>query len=119
MIMKDKERELDKRFEPDTRFLLANERTLLAWIRTSIALQAGGLALAHFSSNIVTQRVLSILIVGLGGWMAYTGYSRFQAADQAIRAERLPSIGHAPLLQTGSVILIAAVLIVGILTGIH
>jgi len=119
MIMGQKAEEAKKRFEPDTRFLLANERTLLAWIRTSVALQAGGLALAHFSSNTVAQHVLSILIVGLGGSMAYVGYSRFRAADQAIRAEQLPSIGYAPLIQTGGVILIALVLIIGILLGIR
>ncbi|MFM9746107.1 YidH family protein, partial [Streptomyces brasiliscabiei] len=31
--------------EPDARFTLANERTFLAWIRTSLALLAGGVAL--------------------------------------------------------------------------
>jgi uncharacterized membrane protein YidH (DUF202 family) len=31
--------------EPDPRFTLANERTLLAWIRTALALIAGGVAL--------------------------------------------------------------------------
>lgn len=30
--------------EPDARFSLANERTFLAWIRTSMALLAGGVA---------------------------------------------------------------------------
>lgn|GEM_PF-3938267 len=30
--------------DPDPRFSLANERTLLAWIRTSLALSAAGLA---------------------------------------------------------------------------
>ena len=31
--------------EPDPRFSLANERTFLAWIRTSLALFAAGVAL--------------------------------------------------------------------------
>ncbi|MBU1607433.1 MAG: DUF202 domain-containing protein, partial [Alphaproteobacteria bacterium] len=30
--------------EPDPRFTLANERTFLAWIRTSLAVLAGGVA---------------------------------------------------------------------------
>ena len=33
---------------PDLRFLQANERTLLAWLRTGIALQAFGFVLARF-----------------------------------------------------------------------
>ncbi|MFI5270706.1 MAG: YidH family protein [Candidatus Saccharimonadales bacterium] len=117
--MQDKKGESKSRFEPDIRFLLANERTLLAWIRTSIALQAGGLVLAHFSSNAIIQRVASVLIVGLGGWTAYIGYSRFKAADNAIRSEQLPSIGYAPPIQAGSVIIVAIVLILGILLGVR
>ena len=31
--------------EPDPRFTMANERTFLAWIRTALALIAGGVAL--------------------------------------------------------------------------
>lgn len=116
--MKHETAEADRSFEPDVRFLLANERTLLAWIRTSIALQAGGIALAHFSSNVLVQRVFSVIIVALGGWVAYTGYSRFKAADRAIRSEDLPSIGYAPLLQSASIILIALVVIIGIILGV-
>lgn len=33
--------------EPDYRFTLANERTFLAWIRTALALIAGGVAVAQ------------------------------------------------------------------------
>ena len=113
--MKDETSETNKRFDPDVRFLLANERTLLAWIRTSIALQAGGLALAHFSSHQLAQRIFSVLIIALGGWIALTGYMRFRAADRAIRKAQLPSIGNAPFLQASSVVLIAVILIVGIL----
>lgn len=37
--------------EPDPRFTLANERTFLAWIRTSLALLAGGIAIEAFTSG--------------------------------------------------------------------
>jgi hypothetical protein len=37
----------DDEQEPDYRFTLANERTFLAWIRTALALIAGGVAVAQ------------------------------------------------------------------------
>ena len=36
--------------EPDPRFTLANERTFLAWVRTSLAFLAGGTALEAFAA---------------------------------------------------------------------
>jgi putative membrane protein len=44
-------RDLRSGTEPDPRFTLANERTLLAWIRTSLALVAGGLAVYGFGED--------------------------------------------------------------------
>src|SRR3546814_13520956 len=38
----------DDEAEPDYRFTLANERTFLAWIRTALALIAGGIAVVQF-----------------------------------------------------------------------
>ena len=108
-----------KRFDPDTRFLLANERTLLAWVRTSITMQAGGLALAHFSSDAIFQKIFSVAIIALGGAMAIFGYVRFNAADRAIRKEELPSIGKAPLFQSVALTLIAVVLIISLIIGLH
>jgi putative membrane protein len=35
----------------DPRWLLANERTLLAWIRAGLAIQAGALAVAEFATG--------------------------------------------------------------------
>ena len=37
--------------EPDYRFSLANERTFLAWLRTSMALVAGAVALDAFATG--------------------------------------------------------------------
>jgi putative membrane protein len=51
--------------DPDYRFTLANERTFLAWIRTSLALLAGAVALVHVVSvDRVTdaQRVLGVVL---------------------------------------------------------
>ena len=37
------------RREPDYRFSLANERTLLAWVRTALALDVAGLGVVRFA----------------------------------------------------------------------
>lgn len=38
--------------EPDYRYSLANERTFLSWIRTSLALVAAGVALVQFANDL-------------------------------------------------------------------
>ena len=45
--------------EPDVRFSLANERTFLAWIRTALALLAGGVALEQFARGVYRIRAAS------------------------------------------------------------
>jgi putative membrane protein len=37
---------------PDHRFSLAHERTLLAWLRTALALVAGGVAMTQFMPDL-------------------------------------------------------------------
>jgi putative membrane protein len=96
--------------DPDIRFLLANERTLLAWIRTGLALQAGGFALAHFSDAGASGQVAGILAILFGGFMAIIGYSRFRAADRAIRSGQLPKQGRGPTIEVAIVVLTALIL---------
>jgi putative membrane protein len=96
--------------DPDVRFLLANERTLLAWIRTGLALQAGGFALAHFGTNAASGKIAGIAAILFGGMMALIGYNRFRAADAAIRKGTLPEQGIGPKLEVIIVIGIALVL---------
>jgi putative membrane protein len=103
--------------DPDIRFLLANERTLLAWIRTALALLAGGLAFTQFDGKTPAQTNMGLTIMGLGAIVALIGYSRFRAADRAIRSNRLPKPGYGPILQVGAVVLITVALLASHLFG--
>ena len=96
--------------DPDIRFLLANERTLLAWVRTGLTLQAGGFALAHFSSHSTTGKFSGIFALLAGAVIAVVGYSRFRAADRAIRNHELPKQGTGPAVEVITVVVIALVL---------
>ena len=57
---------------PDYRFSLANERTLLAWLRTALALVAGGVAMTQFAPELGLPgggAVVSVVLL-LGGLLA-------------------------------------------------
>lgn len=104
--------------DPDVRFLLANERTLLAWVRTSLAVLAGGVALTQLGDNSTSRTVIGISAILLGGFMASVGYIRFKAADKAIRRGELPPTGTEPFIQVGGIVVIAGGLVLTHLIGI-
>lgn len=90
--------------EPDPRFTFANERTFLAWIRTSLALVAAGIGVDAFATEIPSwgRRPLAGLLVVLGGVLALSAYRRWYEAEVAIRRSTpLPSLRLAPLLAYG------------------
>jgi putative membrane protein len=75
--------------EPDYRFSLANERTLLAWVRTALALDVAGLGVIRFAPPLGGpggREVVGGILILLGTITAWSGYRRFLAADVAIRA---------------------------------
>jgi putative membrane protein len=75
--------------EPDYRFSLANERTLLAWVRTALALDVAGLGVVRFAPPLGFpggRELIGGVLVLLGAVTAWSGYRRFLAADHAIRA---------------------------------
>ena len=102
--------------EPDVRFSLANERTLLAYQRTSIGLIGAAVAVAHFLQDDDRLALALAAILLLGGTLAAIGgYQRYRAADRAIREGRPLGRGRAAMLL--SVLLIAAVVVAALYVG--
>lgn len=108
----------DDMLDPDVRFLLANERTLLAWIRTALAVVAGGVVLTQIGTDSDMRSVIGVSAMLLGGFMATVGYMRYRAADKAIRIGELPVAGREPVLQVAGVTLIAFGLVASHIFGI-
>jgi len=74
--------------EPDYRFSLANERTFLAWIRTALAILAGGVALHQFGIHVAPRGVVVPVAVGLSllsSALAGGAYFRWKRNEQAMR----------------------------------
>jgi putative membrane protein len=76
---------------PDDRFSLANERTFLAWIRTSLALRAGAVAIDQLAPNIASQPVRIVLCVVLsiiGAGLATLASRRWAQMEAALRNDQ-------------------------------
>ncbi|HEX6149040.1 YidH family protein [Nocardioides sp.] len=102
---------------PDHRFSLANERTFLAWVRTSLALVAGGVALdaVNLDGPAELQTVLAAFLVVLGLIGAAVAWLRWAAAERAMRLRR-PLPGTAALAWLAlALVVVAACLVVLVL----
>jgi putative membrane protein len=101
--------------DPDPRFTLANERTFLAWIRTSLAMVAGGIAVEAFTSGLLgpeLRKTVAVLLLLLGLMTAGGSFFRWLGVERAMRHQApLPAPLLAPILAAGGS-LVAAVLIV-------
>lgn len=74
--------------EPDYRFTLANERTFLAWIRTALAVLAGGVLLDQFAMHMQPKLVLAGVAVALAllaAVLAASAYFRWRDNEIAMR----------------------------------
>jgi putative membrane protein len=104
---------------PDYRFSLANERTFLAWIRTGLALIAGGLACAQFLPPLPIEHlreVIAVALLVLGGVVALRAVDHWARTERAMRtgrdlpASRFPAV-LAIVVALGALLLVIAVLI--------
>jgi putative membrane protein len=103
---------------PDPRMSLANERTFLAWLRTALAMIAGGVSLDAFVDDAIPAGIrvtLSVALLALGAALALGSFQRWIAAERAIRrGDELPVTPLAPLV-SGGLALVAVVLILVVL----
>jgi putative membrane protein len=103
--------------EPDPRFTLANERTFLTWLSTSLALSAGGIAMAVVPEHLFVPWVrttLAVVLVLLSALAAAMAYPRWRHVQRALRqGDPLPPPALAPLFGYGvaAVAVLALVLI--------
>lgn len=97
----------------DVRELLANERTLLAWQRTALALIAVGVAIGEFVPRL---NLLGIPLIGFGGVVAGLSYRDWRRADEAIAAgAALPASRLPGILAAGTTLGAAVAVVVTIL----
>ncbi|WP_326569238.1 DUF202 domain-containing protein [Amycolatopsis rhabdoformis] len=104
--------------EPDYRFTLANERTFLAWLRTSLGLIAGGVAVHQLvPTPVVMSTVLTGLCVVLAAVLAAGAYPRWRRVQIAMRAgQPLPRSALVIVLTVGVFLLMAAAVVLVIVT---
>ncbi len=105
--------------QPDYRFSLANERTFLAWIRTGLALLAGGLACAQFLQPLPIahlREAIAVALLVLGGVVAVRAVGHWAATERAMRlgrdlpASRFPAV-LALIVAVGAALLVVAVVV--------
>jgi putative membrane protein len=103
--------------DPDYRFTLANERTFLAWVRTAMAVLAGGVVLAQFADRLRPHGVLVSLSVALSilsGALCVMAYRHWRGNEIAMRqGQALPAPLAVPLIGGG--MLLASVAIAGLM----
>jgi putative membrane protein len=102
--------------EPDPRFSMANERTFLAWIRTSLGFLAAGLAVitvARLAEELPLElRLAAVALIMCGLVCALGGFRRWMRLERAIRlGEPLPSTSAMPFVA----VLLALVAVAGLI----
>lgn len=108
--------------DPDYRFTLANERTFLAWVRTALALSAGGLAAIELLPRLVVpgaREAIGTGLVGLGTLVALTSFRRWEANERAMRTgDALPRSRIPLVLAIGASVVSVVALVLLVATGL-
>lgn len=102
--------------DPDPRLSLANERTSLAWMRTALALVAGGVAVVSLSGLASLPRWTGLVGAAAsagGGLLAWRTVTAWARVERALRlGGPLPAPRALVALASGVVILAALMMVV-------
>jgi putative membrane protein len=104
---------------PDPRFTFANERTFLAWTRTSLALIGAGLAVAQFLKlgTRVAPLLTSLGLIALGAATSLTSYRQWQRNQRALRHHQpVPPCIMRHILARGAALFALAAVVLAVLT---
>ncbi|MCQ9369270.1 DUF202 domain-containing protein [Brevibacterium sp. 91QC2O2] len=105
--------------EPDPRFTLANERTFLAWTRTSLAFLAGGIALEAVPLHGVPdwmRTLLGVFVIVVGLAISAGAAVHWIHVERAMRHSRaLPLPAIIPLLSAAAVLACVIALVIVLL----
>lgn len=98
--------------EPDPRYSLANERTFLAWIRTALALIAGGVALEVLGLALHPglRLAASLVLIVMGMLTPALAWVGWQRSERALRLSS-PLPGSLLGAVTGVAVTVSAALI--------
>ena len=110
----------DMNTDPDSRLLQANERTFLAWVRTSLAIGAAGLGIAGLVPDTDPSWVrpaIALLVTALAMATLVWSVRRYHAAERAIReGQGIPPLQRAGLLAGGLGVVLVIVTIALLVT---
>ena len=95
--------------DPDYRFTLANERTFLSWVRTALALSAGGLLALTVLDDVRGEQFLGIGLLVISFLTAATAYRRWALNERAMRLNAPLPPSRLPLLMAIGVAIVAVV----------
>jgi len=108
-----------EREDTDPRFILANERTLLAWARTIIGLLAGGVALqvVDLRMNDALTFLASVVLIITGFLAAPAAILHSRSVDRAIRDGQPAPRDRAALVLTVILAFVGVVVLAAVLAA--
>ena len=99
---------------------LANERTFLAWIRTSLGLIAGGVALDQFVAvdrGSIAVRIIAFIVILLGALVAVIGLKQWSQVNIAMDGGN--PIGRSHIIPVLSITVMAVAVAIAIILLIN